>query len=333
MRCKFLLLITLLIILVIANIWFGAVSIAPKEVLLALTGKGGDSAVNFIITGSRVPRAITALGAGAGLGVTGLLLQTAFRNPLAGPSILGISSGASLGVAIVMLFLGGSLSIGSFEWGGYAAIIVGALAGSLLIIGILLFFSTIVKNDLLLLITGIMIGYLTSSVVTLLNSVSSAQGVQSYVVWGMGSFSDVTTERLPLFIFMTSLGLILALCLSKPLNLLLLGDNYASNLGLNVRFVRNMLLVSTGLLTAVITAYCGPIAFIGMAVPHIGRLMFRSDNHWILIPATMLSGAIVALACNVASTLPDNMVIPINALTPVIGVPVILYVIIKGRKR
>lgn len=332
MRIKFLILILLVIALFATNLFFGAISIAAEEVIAALFGNGTNKAIDFIITGSRLPQALTALGAGAGLGVAGLLLQTAFRNPLAGPSILGISSGASLGVAIVMLFLGGTLSIGGYEWGGYGAVIVGALAGSMLIIGILLFFSTLVKSDLLLLITGIMIGYLTSSVVTLLSSVSTAQGVQGYVIWGMGSFADVTSDRLGWFWSLNFVGLMLAMGLAKPLNLLLLGDNYASNLGLNVQKTRNFLLITTGLLTAVITAYCGPVSFIGMAVPHISRLTFRTDNHWILLPSTMLFGAVVALLCNVASTLPDNMVIPINALTPIVGVPVILYVIVNRRK-
>lgn len=332
MRIRFFILILLTIALFIANLFFGAISIPAEDVISALLGKGEDHTLRFIITGSRLPQAITAIGAGAGLGVAGLLLQTAFRNPLAGPSILGISSGASLGVAIVMLFLGGSLSIGGYVWGGYGAVIIGALAGSMLIIGILLFFSTIVKSDLLLLITGIMIGYLTSSVVTLLSSVSTAQGVQGYVMWGMGSFADVTSDRLLWFSILTFCGLLMSMTLAKPLNLLLLGDNYASNLGLNVQKVRNLLLITTGLLTAVITAYCGPVNFIGMAVPHISRLLFRTDNHWVLLPSTMLFGAMVALLCNVASTFPENMVIPINALTPVVGVPVILYVIVHRRR-
>lgn len=269
---------------------------------------------------------------GAALAVTGLLLQTAFHNPLAGPSILGISSGASLGVALVMLFLGGTLSMGSLSWGGNAAIVVGALVGSLGIMGMLIALSNIVKNNLMLLITGIMTGYLTSSVVTLLSSVSSAQGVQNYVMWGMGTFGDVSTDRLPWFSLFTVLGLLMSLLLAKPLNILLLGDNYAANLGVNVKTVRNLLLLATGVLTAIVTAYCGPVAFVGLAVPHISRMIFKTDNHWVLIPAAMLIGAILCLGCNVASTTPENTVIPINALTPVVGVPVILYVILRARR-
>lgn len=318
--------------LLVANLFFGAIHISPEEVMNALTGESQNEAVRFIVLNSRFPQAVTALLGGAGLAVTGLLLQTAFHNPLAGPSILGISSGASLGVALVMLFLGGSLSLGSLSWGGYAAVVVGALAGSLLIMGVLIALSTIVGNNLMLLITGIMIGYLTSSVVTLLSSVSTAQGVQNYVMWGMGTFGDVSTERLPWFSSFTVLGLLMSLLLAKPLNILLLGDHYAINLGVNVKVVRNLLLLATGVLTAIVTAYCGPIAFVGLAVPHISRMIFKTDNHWVLIPATMLIGAILCLGCNVVSTIPENTVIPINALTPVVGVPVILYVVLQSRR-
>lgn len=317
--------------LCVANLFFGAVHISPEEVINALTGVSQNEALSFIVLDSRLPQAVTALLGGAALAVTGLLLQTAFHNPLAGPSILGISSGASLGVALVMLFLGGSVSLGNLTWGGYAAVVVGALSGSLLIMGVLIALSTIVRNNLMLLITGIMIGYLTSSVVTLLSSVSTAQGLQSYVMWGMGSFGDVSSRQLPWFSAFTIVGLLMSLLLAKPLNILLLGDNYALNLGINVKAVRNLLLLATGVLTAIVTAYCGPVSFVGMAVPHISRMFFKTDNHWVLIPATMLAGAILCLGCNLVSTMPENNVIPINALTPVVGVPVILYVILRSR--
>lgn len=320
------------LLLFVANIFFGAVHLPASEVLAALTGStGDDGAVGFIVLGSRLPQAVTAMLAGAGLGVSGLLLQTAFRNPLAGPSVLGISSGASLGVALVMLFMGGTLTVGSMSLAGNAAVVGGALAGSMAIMALLIALSSIVRNDLMLLITGIMIGYLTSSVVTLLSSLSTAQGVHGYVMWGMGTFGDVAPGQLPWFASITIAGLILSLLLAKPLNLLLLGDNYARNLGVRVVAVRNLLLLATGLLTGVITAYCGPLAFIGMAVPHVARFYYRTDNHWVLIPATMLTGAVVALGCNVVSTIPDNTIIPINALTAIIGVPIILTVILRRR--
>ena len=329
---RFLLITLLTVVLLALNVFFGAVHIPFQDICGILSqGMAEGDPVSYIVWGSRVPQAVTALLAGAGLAVSGLMLQTAFRNPLAGPSILGISSGASLGVALVMLFLGGSLSLGSFSIGGNAAIVAGAMAGSLGIMAILIAISARVRSNLMLLIAGIMVGYLTSSVVTLLSSLSSSQAVHKYVMWGMGFFGGVSLEQLPLFASLTVLGLVLSLVLAKPLNILLLGDNYARNLGVQVTRVRNLLLLSTGLLTAVITAYCGPVSFIGLAVPHIARLIWKTDNHWVLMPATMLTGGAVALACNIMSVIPDNTVIPLNALTPIVGVPVILYVIIKKR--
>ena len=314
---RFLLLGLLTAVLFILNIFFGAVHIDASVVLDILTGYGiDDDPLNFIILESRLPQAITALLAGAALGVSGLLLQTAFRNPLAGPSVLGISSGASLGVALVILFMGGQIAIAGYEIAGNAAIIAAALAGSLAIMALLMFFSMRLRSELMLLVVGMMTGYLTSSVVTLLSSLSTAQGVHGYVMWGMGTFGAVSSARIPVFTLLVAVGLILSLLLAKPLNLLLLGDNYARNLGVR---------------TAIVTAYCGPVAFIGLAMPHVARMIMRTDNHWILIPATMLSGAAVALGCNVLSVLPDSTVIPVNALTPVVGVPVILYVIFRRK--
>ena len=329
---RFLLLGLLTAVLFILNIFFGAVHIDASVVLDILTGYGiDDDPLNFIILESRLPQAITALLAGAALGVSGLLLQTAFRNPLAGPSVLGISSGASLGVALVILFMGGQIAIAGYEIAGNAAIIAAALAGSLAIMALLMFFSMRLRSELMLLVVGMMTGYLTSSVVTLLSSLSTAQGVHGYVMWGMGTFGAVSSARIPVFTLLVAVGLILSLLLAKPLNLLLLGDNYARNLGVRVHRVRNLLLLVTGVLTAIVTAYCGPVAFIGLAMPHVARMIMRTDNHWILIPATMLSGAAVALGCNVLSVLPDSTVIPVNALTPVVGVPVILYVILPRK--
>lgn len=293
---KFVIVSVLIVLLFLLNLFFGSVDIPARQVLDILLGAEGNGAAGFIVTGSRLPMAVTALLAGGGLAVSGLMLQTAFRNPLAGPSVLGINSGASLGVALVMLLLGGTISAGSYTLGGYAAVMVGAFVGSILIMGVLLFLSTVLKNTLMLLITGIMIGYLTSSVIMLLNFMSTAEGVQSYVMWGMSSFNGVSLQQLPLFSAVTIAGLAVALSLMKPLNLLLLGDGYAQNLGVNLRRVRNMLLLATGILTAVITAYCGPVAFIGLSVPHIARLIFRTDNHRILMPGTLMTGSAIALS-------------------------------------
>lgn len=320
-------------LLFLANLFFGSVHIDFSTVTDALLGRGDEQDIDrFIVLGSRLPMAITALLAGAGLAVAGLMLQTAFRNPLAGPSILGITSGASLGVALVMLFLGGSLVYGTFSVGGYAAVVGGALVGSLAVMAVLIFLSTILTNDLMLLITGIMIGYLVSGLIMLLSYVATAEGVQNYVMWGMSTFNGVSTAQLPLFCGVTIAGILLALLLVKPLDILLLGDGYARNLGINLRRLRNLLLLSTGLLTAVITAYCGPVSFIGLAVPHIARLIFRTDTHRILMPATLLCGAAVALLCCVICVLPSGSVIPVNAVTPVIGAPVVIYILLRRRR-
>lgn len=326
---KFILSAAVTLLLFGANLFLGAVNFPFNDILAVLTGANADDTIRFIVIESRLPQAITATLAGAALGVAGLLLQTIFRNPLAGPSILGISSGASLGVALVMLPMGAGAAVGLMGTYGNAAVIAGALAGSFAVMALLMVLASTIKNDLMLLITGMMAGYLTSSLVTLLSSLSSAHGVQSYVMWGMGTFGNVTLSTLPLFATVSILALAAACCMAKPLNILMLGDNYAANLGIRIRLVRNSLLLTTGILTAVITAWCGPISFIGMAMPHIARLMFRTDNHHTLLPATMLAGSASALLCNVVSTLPRNSIIPLNALTPIVGIPVILYIILR----
>lgn len=318
--------------LLLVNIAFGTVNLPLREVIGAFTGSDPDGIGTYITLHNRLPQAVTSLLGGAALAVTGLMLQTAFRNPLAGPSILGISSGASLGVALVMLGMGGTIAIAGSSIGGYAAIIIAAIIGSLSITAILTLISLRVRNSLLLLIVGMMTGYLTSSMVTLLSSLTNAQSLQSYVMWGMGSFGQVSFEQLPWFGILVLIGLGASLTLAKPLNLLLLGDNYARNLGIRVEKVKTSLLVITGLLTAIVTAYCGPVTFIGLAVPHIARMLTGSDNHWVLMPATMLAGAAIALGCNILSVLPSSTVIPLNALTPIVGVPVILYVILRSRR-
>ncbi len=328
---KFFWIILSVICLLIASLFIGAVHIEPGQVLDALLRKGEDDAINFIILGSRFPQAMTALLAGAALAVSGLMMQTMFRNPLAGPSILGISSGANLGVALVMLLMGSSVTIGSLAFSGYVSIIIGAFAGSILIMGLLILLSTVLRNDLMLIITGVLIGYLTSSIITLLNYSASAHGVQSYIMWGMGTFNSVSLNQLPVFAIIVVIGLVLSLILVKPLNALLLGDDYARSLGIPIKTVRNLLLLATGILTAVTTAFCGPVAFIGLAVPHIARMIWRTDNHRVLMPATMLVGSAVALLCCIISVLPSAGIAPINAVTPLIGVPVILYVVIRRR--
>lgn len=325
-----------IVALFFANLAWGSVSIPLREVL-------DNETYHYIVMESRLPNAITALLAGAALATSGLLLQTAFRNPLAGPDVFGISSGAALAVAVVMLAFGGNISIAGFSIGGFLsldgltiggflAILISAFAGAMLVMGIITLFSAMVRNQVVLLIIGIMVGYLASSGISLLNFFSSAEGMKSYMIWGMGNMCNVSMAEVPYFATVTLIGLLLSLLQVKPLNALLLGEQYAENLGFNIRRLRILLLVVTGLLTAVVTAFCGPIAFIGLATPHIVRLLIRTDNHRQLLPLTMLMGSAIALLCNALCVLPaGGGIIPLNAVTPLFGAPVIIYVLVKRR--
>ncbi len=315
------------------NIFFGSIHIDAAKVWGALTGAKADEVAQFVVVESRLPQAITALLAGAGLAVCGLMLQTVFHNPLADPSILGVNSGASLGVAVVMLVMGGSVAAAGTTLSGFILIVMAAFVGALLIITLLLIFSTFVKNNLTLLIVGIMISYVTSSVISLLNYSATEQGVHSYIIWGLGNFNGVGLRGLPFYAGSLALCMILSLTLIKPLNTLLLGSSYALNLGTNLVRTRTMMLILTGLIAAVITAFCGPISFIGLAVPHIARMLSRTANHRILMPLTLLLGADISLLCALICTLPaDGTLIPLNVITPLFGVPVILYVLLSKRE-
>ena len=335
MKLKIILLVILIAVLFMLNLFEGSIRIPASDVVSILIGQadGVKPSWRYIVMESRLPQAITAVLCGGALSTSGLMLQTAFRNPLADPSIFGISSGAGLGVALTMLLLGGSLSLGSLQVGGFVAVIAAAFIGAMTVTAIIFSFSTIVKNNVMLLIIGIMIGYLASSAITLLNFFATDEGVKSYMVWGMGSFGGVTMKHMPVFASATLIGMAAAMMLIKPLNALMLGDRYAENLGVNIRRTRNLLLAATGLLTAITTAFCGPVSFIGLAVPHIARLIFRTDNHRLLLPATLLCGSVIALVCNAICFLPgESGVIPLGAVTPLMGAPVIIYVIMRGRK-
>ena len=329
-----LILTAIILILMAGNLFFGSVDIPAEAVIRTLLGQEVEKASwSFIIWEARIPQAITALLCGAALAGSGLMLQTAFNNPLAGPSILGINSGASLGVAMVMLLGGGTIATAGVTLSGFFSIVLGAFIGSMVVMGVILFFSTLIKSNIMLLITGIMIGYITSSAISLLNFFSTAEGVHSYMIWGMGNFSGVSLEQMPYFASFTLAGLILSILLIKPLNALLLGNRYAENLGVNIKRTRNLLLISTGILTAVTTAFCGPVSFIGLAVPHIARLLLGTSNHNSLLPVTLLTGSAVALLCSLICILPgESGIIPLNAVTPVLGAPVILYVIVNQRR-
>ncbi|MCQ2071752.1 MAG: iron ABC transporter permease [Bacteroidaceae bacterium] len=319
--------------LLLCNLCFGTVNIPVRNVLASVFGSGaGKDSWDFIIRQSRLPSAITAMLAGSALAASGLMLQTAFRNALAGPDILGINGGAGLGVALVMLLFGGNLTIGGMTLGASMSVIAGAFVGALAVMGLVLLLSNRLHNPVMLLIAGIMVSYLASAIISLLNFFSTAEGVHSYTMWGMGNFGGVTLDQLPLFCTVIIIGLAIAVLLIKPLNALLLGDLYAQNLGINLTRTRNLLLLSTSLLVAITTAFCGPVSFIGLAVPHVARLILKSGNHRSLMPATILCGAVIALLCNLLSSIPgDRGLIPLNAITPAIGAPVILYVLLKQR--
>ena len=331
-----------IVMLLILNLIMGSVSIPFSTTLHVIFPFLHDEVTSnllaihpsweYIIMESRLPQALTALLTGAALSACGLLLQTAFRNPLAGPGVFGIRRGAGLGVAFVMLLLGGSVTTAAFSVSGFLAILLAAFVGAMLITLLLFFFSSMVRSSILLLIIGIMVGYVANSIISILNFYATEEGVKSYLVWGLGNFGGVSMAQMPLFASIVLLGLLAALLMMKPLNALLLGEQYAENLGINVQRTRNFLLIITGLLMAITTAFCGPIAFIGLAVPHIARLLLNTDNHLSLLPATMMTGSAVALLCNLLCILPGELgILPLNAVTPLLGAPIIIYVIMKNK--
>lgn len=309
----------------------GSVDIPLSQIWASLTGGPVERETwRIIILETRLPMMITAAIAGGALSVAGLLLQTCFDNPLAGPSILGISTGSSLGVAIVMLAFGGTLGTG---WSNYGSAIAGAMIGAAAVLGLLLAFARAVKSGIMLLIIGVLVGYFASSAISLLNFFSTQEGVHSYVIWGLGNFSGSSLSRTGAFTAVTLPLIAASMLFIKPLNAMLLGARYAASLGLDTDAVRRNLLIVAGLLTAFVTAFCGPIGFIGLIVPHIARITLHTSNHAVLLPATALCGAAIGLLCALISVIPfTSGVMPVNAITPIIGVPVIIYIII-ARKR
>lgn len=326
-RLRLTLLMLIIPVLFLLSLVHGSAEIPLSGIVNILSGKGAaDPSWSFIVLETRLPRAITALLAGGALAVSGLLLQTAFRNPLAAPDIFGITSGSSLAVALLTLAPGMVLT----GMVGYLSSVAAAFIGAVAVTALIWLCSKMVRSSVVLIIIGILVGYLCSSVITLLNFTATEEGLRSFVFWGMGDFGNVSMEALSVFGGLTVCGTLATLLLVKPLNALLLGPRYAESMGINVRRTRNVLMLLTGLLTAVVTAFCGPIAFIALAVPHMARLWLRTaDHHW-LIPATICIGGVVALLCNVLTTLPDNgAVLPLNAITPLIGAPMIIYVILR----
>jgi iron complex transport system permease protein len=338
MNCKypiFLLLLLMIVILAIVNLLIGSVSIPVGDVCRILVGYGENEIWQNIIFQSRLPQALTAIVAGAGLAVSGLQMQTVFRNPLAGPSVLGISSGSALGVAFVVLLSGriGGVALSRLGYLGDAAMSVAAVIGALAVMSLILWVSQKVKGNVTLLIIGVMIGYLSNAIIGVLKFLSPEEDVKAFVVWGLGSFSRVSGDEMVLFVVLMCVLLPLACLLVKTMNLLLLGERYAANLGLNIRRSRMLVIISSGVLVAIVTAYCGPIMFIGLAVPHLARAIFRTSEHRILMPATALCGAVLALFCNFIARMPGfEGALPVNSVTALVGAPVIAMVLFGRRK-
>ena len=317
----------------VLNLLLGTVKIPVDAILCILMGDESQPEIwRNIILSSRVPQALTATVAGAGLAISGLQMQTVFRNPLAGPSVLGISNGASLGVAFVVLMSGslGGVALSRLGYLGDVAMSLSAIIGALAVLALILYVSQMVKGNVTLLIIGVMIGYLATAIIGVLKFFSAEEDVKAYVVWGLGSFARVSGDQMMLFVGLMTGLLPLSMLLCKTMNLLLLGDYYASNLGLNLKRARLLTISCSGILVAIVTAYCGPIMFIGLAVPHLCRALFQTSDHRILMPATMLTGACLALVCNLVARMPGfEGALPVNSVTALIGAPVIASVIFR----
>ena len=321
------------IVLFAMNLCFGSVSIPMKEIWAAIFG-GESSTYRAIVMDYRLPQAITALLAGIGLSVSGLLMQTLFRNPLADPSLLGISSGSSLGVALVVLLgTATGLSVSTLTLWSTFGITVAAFVGAFAVLLLILALSSRLRSMVSLVLVGIMIAYIAGSITDILKFFSQKEGLHSFVIWGMGSFSNVSKAQLPFFAIAVLACAIGSFLLFKTLNLLLLGERYAENLGVNIKRSSMLIILASGFLTALITAFCGPIAFLGLAVPHIARFLFKSSDHKLLIPATAFIGMDLALFCNLIARLPSfEGNLPINSVTALIGAPIVLWVIFHRQK-
>lgn len=325
-----------IIVFLILNILLGSVRIPAGDVIDILLGGGNDNRIWVnIVMKSRLPQSLTAAMAGAGLAVSGLLMQTVFRNPLAGPSVLGISSGASLGVACVVLLSGsiGGVALSKLGVVGEITITLSAVIGSLLIMALIAFVAHKVRGNVTLLIMGVMIGYIANAIIGVLKFFSAEEDIRAYVIWGLGSFSRVSGGQTTVFIVLMLILLPVSFFLIKTLNLLLLGDSYARNLGLDIRRARLLVIGCSGVLVAVVTAYCGPIVFLGLAVPHICRGLFHTSNHATILPASLLGGASLALLCNLIARLPGfEGALPVNSVTALVGAPVVMWVLFNKRR-
>lgn len=325
------------VLLFLLNLSLGSVSIPLRSIWNILWGMDGNESFIWhnIIWKSRMPQALTATMAGAGLSVSGLQMQTVFRNPLAGPSVLGVSSGASLGVAFVVLLSGslGGRALSQLGAMGEVALTLAAIGGALAVMALIVYASQKVHGHVTLLIIGVMIGYVANAVIGVLKFFSVEEDIRAYVIWGLGSFARVSGNQVTIFVCIMAVLLPLSFLLAKTLNLLLLGDAYARNLGLNIRQARLWVIGCSGILVAIVTAYCGPIAFLGLAVPHLCRNIFRTSDHRVLLPASLLTGSALALICHLIARLPGfEGALPVNSITALVGAPVVVSVLFKKRR-
>lgn len=322
------LLIPLLLALFILSISLGSVYIPFGDIMDVLMGNAKQESAHYhIIFSYRLPKALTVVFAGAALGFSGLQMQTLFRNPLAGPFVLGISSGASLGVALLVL-LGIGVNGALAYWGMAIASIIGSSVVLLLVVLV----SIRLKDSMSLLLVGLMFGAFTSAIVSIMQYFSTADDIQNFLFWTFGATGNLSWEELRIFIPVIIVGIILGYWQAKPLNALLMGENYAQSMGLRIQFVRLFLVISTSIMAGIVTAFCGPIAFLGLAVPHISRILFKTSNHFILIPTTLLLGACLLLICDIIAQVPNyDLILPINAVTSLFGAPVVIWLILRRR--
>lgn len=324
--------ITLLVLAFICDIFTGNAQISVKEAWASLFGGSGNLIVDEIIRNYRLPKAITAIIAGSALSVSGLLMQTLFRNPLAGPDVLGVSAGAGLGVAF-MTMLSGSAIYPFISSMGSMAQVIAAVSGAALVLILILGVSARIKDSITILVLGMIFGYVASAMVTILQSFADPDSLKVFVTWTFGSLGDVSWDRMPILLILVSAGIILAALLQKALNSLLLGENYALSAGLNIKKTRILIISISAVITGTVTAFTGPIAFVGVVIPHFARAFFGTVNHKTILPATILLGSILMLICDIVSQVPiANRTLPINAVSAMFGAPMIVWIVLKRKK-
>jgi iron complex transport system permease protein len=320
--------VPILVALIMLSISLGSVNISALEVVNILLGKEPQNIAHFnILYSYRIPKTLTSVFAGAALGFAGLQMQTLFRNPLAGPFVLGITSGASLGVALLVL-----LGIGVNGALAYWGMAISSIIGSSVVLLLVVLVSIRLKDSMSLLLVGLMFGAFTSAIVSVMQYFSSADEIQNFLFWTFGATGNLSWAELQLFIPIIIIGVLIGYRQAKPLNALLMGDNYAQSMGLKIKNVRLFLVISTSILAGIVTAFCGPIAFLGLAVPHISRILFKTSNHFILIPATLILGASLLLVCDIIAQVPFyDLILPINAVTSLFGAPVVIWLILRRK--